>query len=65
MFPKYIYNKKMKRKLTDEQRIIHQKASRIRYRQTDKGRLAYYHKTKQLKKKKVKHVENRGIIEEN
>ena len=58
----------MKRKLTDEQRLRNKKDSRLRYRRTEKGRLAqnkaslrYYHKTKQLKKKKVKHVENKVL----
>ena len=48
----------MKRKLTDEQRLRNKKDSRLRYRGTEKGRLAqnkaslrYYHKTKKLKKK--------------
>ena len=60
----------MKRKLTDEQRLRNKKDSRLRYRQTEKGRLAqnkaslrYYHKTKQLKKKKVNDVEkNNNLI---
>ena len=58
----------MKRKLTDEQRLRNKKDSRLRYRGTEKGRLAqnkaslrYYHKTKKLKKKKVKHVENKVL----
>ena len=58
----------MKRKLTDEQRLRNKKDSRLRYRRTEKGRLAqnkaslrYYHKTKQLKKKKVNDVENKVL----
>lgn len=61
----------MKRKLTDEERVVNRKKSLIKYRRTEKGRLAqnkaslkYYHKTKQLKKKMVKNVKNNGMEEE-
>ena len=67
-----MYIIEMRRKLSDDERKENRRKSYLKYRLTEKGRLAinraslaYYHRNKAFRKNKVNKIENKKIDIEN